>query len=367
MLLKNVKIVNYNSTIKNADIEIENGLIKKIIKKEGEAEQVVVPGFINTHVHGCMGDDAMDSKEAVERISANLVKFGTTTYLSTLMTAEVETIIEAFKFNAEAESKGAKIAGFHIEGPWISMAKKGAHRPECLHSPTVEELKAYQEAAQGGIKKITYAPEECPEGFTEEMVKLGIMPTIGHTNATFEQTMEAIEAGGHTCTHLWNAMSGVANRNPGAVEAIIFNEKNMPELITDLVHVDEATVRFTIKTVGVDRVVVITDAIRPAGLPDGESMSGGIPIVKKGAVIKLKGTDTIAGSASTMHYQFMNLVKMGYELEDIVKMTSHNAAVNLKWDKEIGQISEGFKADIVVMDKETFDIKSVYVDGENKI
>ncbi len=367
MLLKNVKIINHNSTIDNADIEIENGLIKNIIEKDGEATQIVVPGFINTHVHGCMGDDAMDSKEAVERISANLVKFGTTTYLSTLMTAEVETIIESFKFNAAAQNKGAKIAGFHIEGPWISLVKKGAHRPECLHEPTIKELEAYQEAAQGKIKKITYAPEECPKGFTEEMIKLGIMPTIGHTNATFEQTMEAIEAGGHTCTHLWNAMSGVANRNPGAAEAIIFNEKNMPEVIADLVHIDEATLRFTIKTVGVDRVILVTDAIRPAGLPDGESISGGIPIVKKGAVIKLKGTDTIAGSASTMHYQFMNLIKMGYALEDIVKMSSYNAAKNLGWDNEIGQLKPGFKADIVVMNKETLNIESVYVDGENKL
>ncbi len=367
MLLKNVKIINHNSTIENADLEIENGIIKNIIEKPGKANQIVVPGFINTHVHGCMGDDAMDSKEAVERISENLVKFGTTTYLSTLMTAEVETIIESFKFNAAAQSKGAKIAGFHIEGPWISLAKKGAHRPECLHEPTIKELKAYQEAAQGRIKKITYAPEECPKGFTEEMVKLGIMPTIGHTNATFDQTMEAIEAGGHTCTHLWNAMSGVANRNPGAAEAIIYNEKNMPELIADLVHVDEATLRFTIKSVGTDRVVLVTDAIRPAGLPDGESMSGGIPIIKKGAVIKLKGTDTIAGSASTMHYQFMILVKMGYKLEDIVKMTSYNAAINLGWDNEIGQIKAGYKADIVVMNINSFNIESVYVDGENKL
>ncbi|CAM9150402.1 N-acetylglucosamine-6-phosphate deacetylase [Mycoplasma marinum] len=363
MLLKNVKIINHNSTIENADILIEDGIIKNIIEKEGHAKQVVVPGFINTHVHGCMGDDAMDSKEAVERISANLVKFGTTTYLSTLMTAEIETIVDSFKFNAAAKSQGAKIAGFHIEGPWISLDKKGAHRPECLHAPTIEELDKYQNAANGRIKKITYAPEVCPEGFTEAMIKRGVMPTIGHTNGTFEQINSAINSGGHTCTHLWNAMSGVANRNPGAAEAIIFNENNMPELIADLVHVDEATLRFTIKTVGVDRVILVTDAIRPAGLPDGESISGGIPIIKKGAVIKLKGTDTIAGSASTMHYQFMNLKNLGYNLEDIVKMTSYNAAKNLSWDNEIAQIKDGFKADIVVLDKNTFDIQSVYVDG----
>ena len=179
--------------------------------------------------------------------------------------------------------------------------------------------------------------------------------------------MEAIEEGGYACTHLWNAMSGVANRNPGAAEAIIYNEKNMPELIADLVHVDEATLKFTIKSVGANRVVLVTDAIRPAGLPDGESISGGIPIIKKGAVIKLKGTDTIAGSASTMHYQFMNLVKLGYELEDIVKMSSYNAAVNLGWDKEIAQIKPGFKADIVVMNINSLDVEAVYVDGENKI
>ncbi len=363
MLLKNMKIINYNKVINNADIEIQNDRIVKIIPREGMGNQLVVPGFINTHVHGCMGNDAMDSTQAVEDISKSLVSFGTTTFLPTLMTGTEEEIVESFKSAAKAKTISAKIAGFHIEGPWISMAKKGAHRPECLHTPTLEELNKYFKASNNMIKKITYAPEECPEGFTKEMVKLGIMPTIGHTNGNFEEITQAIEEGAHTCTHLWNAMSGVANRNPGAAEAILFNDKNMPELIADLVHVDEATLKFTIKTVGANRVILVTDAIRPAGLPDGDSISGGIEITKKGPVIKLKGTDTIAGSASTMHDQFLNLAKLGYELTDIVKMSSHNAAINLGWDKEIGEIKEGFKADLVIMDKDSLKINEVYVDG----
>ncbi len=366
MLLKNVKIINYNKIIPNANVEISGKHITSIKEIDGEPEKTLIPGFINTHVHGCMGDDAMDSKEAVERISKNLAKFGTTTYLSTLMTAETDEILKAFKFNSEAKSVGAKIGGFHIEGPWISKEKKGAHRPECLHAPTISELKEFQDAAQGRIKKITYAPELSPKGFELEMIKLGIMPTVGHTNATFKETNEAIEAGAHACTHLWNAMSGVSNRNPGAAEAIMYNQKNMPELIADLVHVDEDTLRYTIKTVGVDRVVLITDAIRPAGLPDGESTSGGIDIVKTGAVIKLKGTDTIAGSASTMHQQFLNLKNMGYDIKDIVRMTSFNAAKNMGWDNEVGIIKEKYLADMILMDNNTFEIHKVFVNGEIK-
>ncbi|MCP4336680.1 MAG: N-acetylglucosamine-6-phosphate deacetylase [Mycoplasma sp.] len=366
MLLKNIKIINHNKTIDNSDIEIKDGKIFKITPKPGEGEKIIVPGFINTHVHGCMGDDAMDSTEAIERISYNLIKFGTTTFLPTLMTGTKEEIIKAFKQADKAVTKKTKIAGFHLEGPWISMEKKGAHRPECLHEPTIEELKEFFVASGNKIKKITYAPEECPKGFTKEMIKLGIMPTIGHTNGGFDIINKAIEEGGHTCTHLWNAMSGVANRNPGAAEAIIYNEKNMPELIADGIHHDEATLRFTIKTVGVDRIILVTDAIRPAGLPDGDSISGGIPITKKGLLITLKGTNTIAGSASTMHSQFVYLASLGYPLEDIVKMSSYNVAKNLGWDKEISQIKEGFIADLVIMKKEDYSITDVYVNGKKE-
>ncbi len=366
MLLKNTTIINHDCIIKNADIEIKENKIIKITKKPGEGDKIVVPGFINTHVHGCMGDDAMDSTEAVERISSNLVKFGTTTFMPTLMTGTKEEIIQSFQNAAKAKTQGSKIIGFHIEGPWISLEKKGAHRPECLHAPTTKELKEFYDASNGMLKKVTFAPEESPKGFVKEMIKFGIMPSVGHTNATFKEANDAIEEGAFTCTHLWNAMSGVANRAPGAAEAIIYNEKNMPELIADLVHVDEETLRFTIKTIGVDRIILVTDAIRPAGLPDGESVSGGIAINKKGTLITLKGTDTIAGSASTMHSQFINLINLGYKLEDIVKMSSYNASKNLGWDNEIGQIKEGFKADIVIMNKKDYSIEEVIVEGKKQ-
>lgn len=159
-------------------------------------------------------------------------------------------------------------------------------------------------------------------------------------------------------------MSGVANRNPGAAEAIIYDHRVYAELITDLVHVDKETILFTLKTKGTDRIVLVTDSIRPAGLPDGESESGGIKIVKTGSKIVLKGTDTIAGSGATMIDCFKNLIDMGVPAEDVVKMSSYNSAKSLGL-KGKGLVQEGMDADLIVMDR-NFNIEKVAVGGEFK-
>lgn len=364
MKLENVKIINYNGIINNADIEVENGKIKNITRKEGEGTKIVVPGFIDTHTHGLAGHDFMDGKEATEAISKEFVKFGVTSIYATIMTRSLDVMYKALEDISNAKSIGANILGIHSEGPFISIEKKGAHNPNEILAGDENVLQRMYTASNGMLKKISYSPETCSDSFIDKMIDLGIMPTVGHTNATFERTLEAIERGSLHCTHLWNAMSGVANRNPGAAEAIIYDHRIYAELITDLVHVDKDTILFTLKTKGTDRIVLVTDSIRPAGLPDGESESGGIKIIKTGSKIVLKGTDTIAGSGATMIDCFRNLADLDVPLEDIVKMSSYNSAKSLNL-KGKGLIQEGMDADIVVMDNQ-FNIDQVLVNGEIK-
>lgn len=362
MKLENIKIVNYNNTINNADVEIENGKIKKITRKEGVSSRILIPGFIDTHTHGLKGNDFMDGKEATEIISKDFTKFGVTSIYATIMTKDLNTMKKSLKDISEAKSQGANILGIHAEGPFLSNEKKGAHNPDNLMDGNESILMDLYNASNGMLKKITYAPENCSDSFIDKMSELGIMPSIGHSNATFERSIEAIELGSIHSTHLWNAMSGVKNRKPGMVEAVLYDDRIYAELITDLVHVDRDTVMFSIKVKGVDRIMLVTDSIRPTGLPDGESESGGIKIIKRGSKIVLKGTNTIAGSGATMIDCVRNLIGLGIELEDIVKMSSYNTA------KSIGligkaMIQEGMDADLVLMDKK-YNIEQVIINGK---
>lgn len=343
---------------------MSNGKIESINVKDGVGEKIVVPGFIDTHTHGLMGYDFMDGKEATEFIANEFTKFGVTSIYPTIMTRELDVMEKSLNEISHAKSNGANILGIHAEGPFISLEKKGAHNPDLIMKGDESVLMNLYNSSNGMLKKISYAPECVSDSFIDKMIEVGIMPTIGHTNANFERTVEAVERGSLNCTHLWNAMSGVENRNPGAAEAIIYDDRIFAELITDFVHVDKETILFTLKTKGVDRIMLITDSIRPAGLPDGESESGGIKIIKTGPKIVLKGTDTIAGSGATLHDCFKNVMELGVSLEDAVKMSSYNAAKSLNLIGK-GIIQEGMDADLVLLNND-LSIDSTYVLGNKK-
>ena len=361
MKIKNIKIVNHDSTIESADIIIEGGKIISIEpNNEKSHNNILIPGFIDTHTHGLKGNDAMDSKKSIEQISSDHVKFGTTAFLPTVMTAKWKDLIQAIKNAANAKSKGAKIIGIHVEGPFISVQKKGAHNEKYICKGTREMINELQKTAKGLIKKITFAPEEHDNDFIVSMVENRIIPTMGHTNANAKQAHLAIDNGVTAVTHMWNAMTGVVNRNPGVAEATLSRREVFAELIIDFIHVDPETIKLTINTKGVDRIVGITDSIRPAGLEDGPSTSGGFNINKKGLLITIDGTDTIAGSGATMYDLFKNILSLNYSMNDAVSMTSYNAAKNI--DVIGGEIKVGVPADFVILN-EDLSINSVYVNG----
>lgn len=362
MIIKNVRVVNFDKTIECADIEIKDNKIFKVTKTTGKAKYTVVPGFIDQHIHGFVGYDAMDGKTALKKITKALVKHGTTSFLPTMMTEKPEVLIKSLEEASKVESQGTRILGFHIEGPFISKEKKGAHNEKFIVEATKDYLEKLIKASEGTIRKLTIAPENFPKRLLPFLIENGIVPSLGHTNASALVAREYYENGASSATHLWNAMSGVANRAAGVVEESINNENCMVELITDLVHVDADAIKLTINAKGTEGITVVTDAIRPAGLNDGESVSGGLKIVKKGAMITLKGTDTIAGSGATMHDCFKNLVNLGYDMEEVVAMTSYNSAVQLGEEK-LGYIKKGFLADLVILN-EDLSVYQVISDGK---
>lgn len=361
MIIKNVKIVNHDQIINNADIEILDSKIAKITVLPGEGQSIVVPGFIDIHIHGYMGNDNMDSKEAVESISMELKKVGTTSFLPTAMTESLETMKRSLADIANADPRGARILGSHLEGPFIAFEKKGAHNPEYLIKPTKELIDELWQASNKTIKKITIAPELFTDDLIKYMINLGMIPSIGHSNGGAEDVHRAVNNGVSACTHLWNAMTGVSNRAPGITEGILLSDNVYAELICDFIHVDKEGIKLSIKAKTHKRIIATTDALKPAGMPDGESISGGLAVVKKGIRITLKDTETIAGAGIAMIDNFKNLISLGYDIKDVVAMTSFNAAQSLGID--LGEIKEGKQADLVILDK-NLNIEKVLVKGE---
>ena len=361
MKLENVRIVNHDSEIKNANLYIENGKIARIEKLEGEGTKVVIPGFIETHLHGFANRDCLDGKESIEYISKELAKVGVTSFLPTLMTSEWSELVNSVREASMAKAEGAKIPGLHLEGPFFSHAKKGAQNPKYIIPASKEKIDELWEASNHKILRMGFAPEVNNKDLVKYIADLGMAVNIGHTDGTAQDVIDSADLGATSATHLWNGMSGVSNREPGIAQGVLLEDRIFAELICDFVHVDPLTIKLTIKTKGADKVVACSDSVKPAGMPDGNYESGGLPVVKKGKLITLVDGGSIAGGAYSLDLAFKNLLSLGYSLQDVVKMTSHNVAVchNLK---DVAEIKENMAADLVLLDKE-MNIKQVYVDG----
>ena len=362
MKIENVRIVNHDKTIENATITIENSKITNIEETKGKAKLIAVPGFIDTHMHGFVGYDFMDGGKETQEITKALGQHGTTTVFATAMTGKWEKVIESLKTLSTVKTEGTKIGGIHLEGPFIALKKKGAHDANYLLEPTIKNIQEIIDASNGMLRKITIAPEILTKEVAEILLKNNVAISLGHGAANAVETRQAIALGARSVTHLWNAMTSVENRNPGMVEVFLQEDLIYTELITDLVHVDEEAISLTVKTKTPNKIVIVSDAIRPAGMKDGKFKSGGLDIVKKGSTITLDGTDTIAGSASTIHSNFKNMIELGYNMNDVVRMSSYNAAHSLGLEG-LGEIKVGAIGDIVVMDEE-LNIKTVYINGK---
>ncbi|HDI11393.1 MAG TPA: N-acetylglucosamine-6-phosphate deacetylase [Candidatus Acetothermia bacterium] len=311
----------------------------------------VAPGFIDLQVNGGAGHNFEDATpREIRKIVDFYVSHGTTGLLPTTVTAPIAEIRETISRVKEANRPA--VLGMHIEGPFISNERKGAQNPEHILDPSVEKFNELVEGHEGFIKIVTLAPERPGANQLITRVReIGAVPSLGHSDATYEQALAAIERGIGLFTHMFNAMREFHHRAPGAVGAALDSDVYV-ELICDGIHVHPAAVRLVARAKGVDRICLVTDAFSATGLPDGEYSLGGLPVFVRGGVARLPD-GTLAGSTLTMDRAVKNFMEFtGCSLPEAVRCASLNPARLLGIDDRKGSLEVGKDADLVIFDED---------------
>lgn len=372
---KNVNVYLPNQGIVKNSIGVEDGKISAIGKElnvenycDVQENWIVVPGFIDQHIHGAMSSDSMDgSYKDIENIALGLAKEGTTSFLPTTMTQSPENIRQALvsikEYMDAKPNVGARALGVHLEGPFISLKFIGAQPEEFVAKPSIQVFKEYQEVSGDNIRIVTLAPEE--EGSSELIQYLkanNIVASVGHTNATSEDIEKAIELGLSNVTHTYNAQRPLHHREIGVVgSALLYDELNC-ELICDTIHVSVPAIKLVIKNKPHDKVTLVTDSMRAKHMADGDYELGGQPVYVRNGEARLSN-GTLAGSVLKMNHAVRNVHKLaGIPLTDVLDFATINPAKNIGVDKERGSIEVGKYADLVVLD-ENFEVVMTIVEG----
>jgi N-acetylglucosamine-6-phosphate deacetylase len=317
------------------------------------AGQTVLPGFIDLHVHGGVGHDTMDgTPEALQAFAQLFATCGVTSFLATTMTGSKPDIDRALKTVAACTGpmpNGASILGVHLEGPYINLKMKGAQIGEQVRRADPAEYLPWLDL--NVIKQTTVAPEY-PENqkFIQDCVARNVNVSVGHTEATYEDVKKAVELGARQTTHTFNAMIGLHHRKPGTVGGALSEDQLTCELIPDTIHVHPAVLKIVIRAKGIGSVVLITDAMMGAGMPDGQYELGGQAVnVSKGQATLADGT--LAGSILRMDEGVRNIIAAtGMSIDDVWPMTSANQARQLGIGDRKGKLAVGYDADVVLLD-----------------
>ncbi|GAA3007831.1 N-acetylglucosamine-6-phosphate deacetylase [Actinokineospora diospyrosa] len=312
----------------------------------------VVPGFVDIHCHGGGGEPFMSTDPARARVAVDThAKHGTTTLLASLVSRPVEELVNQIAALRELVEDGL-LAGVHLEGPFLSAARCGAHDPNILRAPAADAVERLLDAGKGAVRMVTIAPElENSVNAVRQLIDGGSLAAIGHTDATEAQVMPAVDAGATVATHLFNGMRPLHHREPGPIGALLDDERVTVELICDLVHLSPTIVRLAAKHAGLGRTVLVTDAIAAAGVGDGSYDIGGLEVVVKDGVPTLAGGTSLAGSTLTMDVAFRNLVQgCGLSVPEAVAATSTRPAALLGLADATGKLAKGLNADLVLLD-----------------
>ena len=319
-------------------------------------DAVVLPGFIDQHIHGAGGCDVMDGTiEALSQIANTVKKEGTTSFLATTMTQSKQNINKALKsvkeYVALNKEDEAGLLGVHLEGPFISEKYKGAQPLKYIQKPSIEIFDSYNTASGNNIKIVSLAPEE--EGAMELIKHLSnnkIVASIGHSSCTYQDVLHALENGASNVTHTFNAQTSLHHREIGVVGSALLLDELYSEVICDTIHVSVPALKLLAKCKPNDKLILITDAMRAKGLSDGVSELGGQKVYVKNGEARLEN-GTLAGSVLTMNLAIKNMVeKVGVPLEQAVDYATINSAKQLKIDNIVGSIKEGKNADFAVLD-----------------
>ncbi len=358
--------------IRNIDAVVSGRMVRTTLAIDGErlaadegmqadriidgTDLIAVPGFIDTHIHGVGGHGTEDgSEEAILSMSRTLAEAGVTSFFPTIYTDTMERIINDEKAIVAASGKeeGASIAGIHLEGPFISPKRIGAQNPAGRLDPDEKALGIMLDAGKGMVKAMTVAPELPGMARIAQICQQeGIVLLMGHTDADYDAALRGMEMGIRHTTHLFNAMTGLVHRKPGAAGCALMNGSMTAEIIADGFHVHPDIVRFVIRTKGCSNVAVITDSLRPTMQKEGVLTANGVEVeMGRGLWVTKGNTDLIQGSALTMHQAFTNLVGWGLSLEEASAVTSTTPA-RIYSLSDRGELLPGRRADIVVMDRD---------------
>jgi N-acetylglucosamine-6-phosphate deacetylase len=384
-----IKIFNGNvitpyRIIKNATLLVNNNQIELI--KEGDVDapgymaidakgNYIAPGFIDIHIHGGGGHDFMDgTEEAYLKIAEIHARYGTTALAPTTLTCAKEDLLKSIELYKSADlknTKGAQFIGLHLEGPYFALSQSGAQDPRYIRNPDIEEYK--EVIAKGDIIKRWSVAPELPGAV--EMGKYlkanGIIAAIAHTDAIYEEVIEAVENGYSLATHLYSAMSGVTRRNTyryaGVIESAFLIDSMDVEIIADGIHLPPPLLKLVYKIKGPDRIALITDAMRAAGMPEGNSVLGnkdtGLPVLVENGVAIMADRSSFAGSVATTDRLVRTMVQMAdIPLIEAVRMMSKTPATIMGVEQTKGSLTVGKDADIVIFD-ENINIKTTIING----
>ena len=352
-------------------MEVEDGIIVGFSKNEpGDYEylgEIVAPGLVDTHIHGYAGKDIMNAEEgALNVISKGLLECGVTSFLPTTLTDSKEKTDAALKVvGAEYKDvEGAKVRGIFLEGPFFTEKYKGAQNPAYMLDPKIDYLKEWIDLSDGLVNKIAIAPErEGAEDFIKKANAMGVRVALGHSDATFDQAVAAVDAGANIFVHTYNGMSGLHHREPGMVGAAMATDA-ISELICDGHHVNPNAANILMNAKGRDKIALITDCMSAGGMADGDYMLGDFPVVVKDGTARLKDGGSLAGSILKLKEAVKNVVD--WEIADIfeaIQMASLIPAKSVGIDNICGKLHEGYEADFIVLDYD-LNLKATYLDGE---
>ena len=382
-IIVNAHVISPGVDLAGATVILENGKISRVGKfaapKPKAGDTVVdakgnylMPGFIDVHTHGALECDFCDADpQAIFKLAEGKLQEGCTSFLPTTLTVSHEELIVAAK-NAKAYVKAgspyAKIIGIHLEGPFINVKCCGAQNPKYVRKPSIKELKEIDKVFP--VKQISYAVEaEDGAKFAKDCIKLGVVPSVGHTGAKLADLMPAYKNGLRHMTHFCNQMTPLHHREIGMVGAGFLIEDLNTEVICDKIHLCPDMLRLVFTRRNLAHIQMITDSLRCSHCPDGYAFQmGGLDVLLKNGEARLVNGGNLAGSTLWMGNGLKNVHEVtGIPLKDLVRTTSWNQAIEQGLGDKLGKIEKGFVADLVVINKKTWRPSAVFVDGEQKI
>ena len=372
MFYKADYIVLEDTILEDYFMEVENGKIKSFSKNEVDdyeyVGKILAPGLVDTHIHGFKNKDIMDvEKGALEVISEGLLECGVTTFIPTTLTGSREKLNDAVKLVADEYKTvtGAKVRGIFLEGPFFTEKYKGAQNIKYMSDPDFEELKEWKKLSGGLLNKIAIAPERNNViDFIKKANSIGVYVALGHSDASYEEAVEAVDAGANIFVHSYNAMSPLHHRKPGMVGALM-NTDATAELICDGHHVHPAAAEIVMNVKGRDSVALITDCMMAGGMPDGNYKLGEFPVKVENGTARLEN-GALAGSILRLNDAVKNVYDWGIAgIFEAIQMASLIPAKSLGIDDICGKLKIGYDADFTVFD-EDLNLERTYLNGERR-